>query len=520
MSKNIGRVVRPDQATGNHYPAEIDRCSISDMLTTPAVCSDIQSQCNYCSKLALTTLLLLFLASCGGGSGGSGSADSSIDDESIVTATGDADPLISESDAAECGVPQLNAWVDASMRDYYLFYDQVPDVNLADFDSPESLIRALRVLPFDSFSSVSNTTTSVAFFDEGAGFGVGFFWRFDEERKARIIYVHDEAPSAKAGLRRSDIVVAVGGIPWGELSSAALAEITGTRDAPLEARWDLISGESGEAYSVNMTVAEYNINTVLATNLITHPEYSGVIGYLAFNNFIENSEEELQDAFAQFKANAITDLVLDLRYNRGGRTRIARMLAALIASPGTDDQLLIEYLYNDKYQDRNFARFFEPQANGLGLSRVIILTTGSTASSSEIVINSLKPYIEVVSIGTTTVGKPYISAGRDFCGKRISALEAEGFNASGVSVSGGIPADCYAVDDQTRDFGRASGSTEGMLRSAANYIVFGTCDAAPVLAKNVDTAAALSNSIKSDQPILSDMMQPVLAEDSSSAADQ
>jgi len=518
----MGRVAGPGQATFNHCPSETDRCSMGNILTTPSASlirpmhNAIQRSC----KLALTSLFLMFLASCGGGSGGSGSADSSIDDESIVTATGDADPLISESDAAECGVPQLNAWVDASMRDYYLFYDQVPEVDLTEFDSPESLIRALRVLPFDNFSSVSNTTTSVAFFDEGVGFGVGFFWRFDEQRNARIIFVQDDAPSARAGLRRSDIIVAVGGIPWADLSSAGLAEITGTRDAPLEARWDLISGESGEAYSVNMTVAEYNINTVLASDVITHPQYPGLIGYLAFSSFIENSEDELQSAFAAFKAQGITDLVLDLRYNSGGRTRIARILAALIASPATDDQLLIQYQYNDKYQNRNFARFFESQANGLGLSRVIILTTGSTASSSEIVINSLKPYIEVVSVGTTTVGKPYISAGRDFCQKRISALEAEGFNAAGVSVSGGIAADCHAVDDQTRDFGRDSGSVEGMLRSAADYIVFGTCDSAPVLAKSNDTAAAVSSSIKNAEPILNDMMQTVLAEDSQSPADR
>jgi len=463
-------------------------------------------------RQALTAVACVLLVSCGGGGSG-GSGIELGEDDPVAPFTEDSNPLVSEvieEEFDECGVPQLNAWVDASMKDYYLFYDQVPNVNLADFDSPESLIRTLRVQPFDDFSSVTDTNNSVAFFDEGVGFGVGFFWRFDDEGVPRIIFVQDDAPAARAGIRRADIIVAVGGIPWQELDSATFTELTGTRDEPLEARWDMISGLSGEPFSVNMTAAEHNLNTVLHTELLTHPEYDGLLGYLAFSSFIESSEQELQAAFADFRAEGVTDLVLDLRYNGGGRTRIARMLAALIASPGTDDELLIQYQYNDKYQNQNFARFFEPEANGLGLSRVVVLTTGGTASSSEIVINSLRPYIEVVTVGSTTTGKPYISSGRDFCSKRINALEAEGFNAAGVSVFGGIPADCAASDDQTRDFGLASGEIEGMLRAGADYLVFGACESA-LLAKGNDSAGVFSAKAPT---LLNDMMQPLPAEDS------
>jgi len=466
-------------------------------------------------KQVLTAAICVLLVSCGGGgSGGSGI----LEEEDVPVnplsdnIADDLGPLIAEVD--ECSVPQLNAWVDASMKDYYLFYDQVPEVNLADFDSPESLIRELRFQPVDTFSNVSDTTTSVAFFDEGVGFGVGFLWRFDENDQPRIISVQDDSPSGRAGILRGDIIAAIGGVPWQELDNATFFEIVGTDDAPLEARWDMISGINGEPYSVNMTSAEYNINTVLHTDLLTHPEYDGLIGYLAFSSFIESSEQELQTAFAGFQADGVTDLVLDLRYNGGGRTRIARMLASLIASPGTDDQLLIQYEFNDKYENQNFARFFEPEANGLGLSRVVVLTSGATASSSEIVINSLRPYIDVVTVGTTTVGKPFISSGRDFCDKRINALEAEGFNAAGVSVFGGIPADCFAGDDLTRDFGLGldAGGLEGMLRAGADYFVFGRCDSAPVVqAKGSNSAALVSGKAT---PILNDRMQAVPAEDS------
>ena len=237
-----------------------------------------RNQCNHNSgyKLLLSALVCVLLVSCGGGSGGGASLFG--DDESVTSSTGDTTQLVSEVDNGVCGVPQLNAWVDASMNDYYLFYDQVPELDLADFDSPESLVRALRVQPFDNFSNVTNTTSSVAFFDEGVSFGVGFFWRFDENDEPRIIYVQDEAPAGIAGLRRGDIIVAVGGRSWLGLTAASLAEVAGTRDAPLEARWDMISGETGEAYSVNMTSAEYNINTVLHTDLLSHPQYDDLIG--------------------------------------------------------------------------------------------------------------------------------------------------------------------------------------------------------------------------------------------------
>lgn len=168
-----------------------------------------------------------------------------------------------------------------------------------------------------------------------------------------------------------------------------------------------------------------------------------------------------------------------MRYNGGGRTRIARKLASLIASPATDGELLIEYRLNDKYSEFNFERIFEPEANALGLQSVVFITSGSTASSSEIVINSLKPYINVRTVGTTTVGKSYISAPRDFCGKRMNALEGEGFNANGVSVYGGIAADCYAQDDTSVDWGIVGDNPEPMLLAAADSIVFGTCNAAP-----------------------------------------
>ena len=135
------------------------------------------------------------------------------------------------------------------MRDFYLFADQVPLVNLDDFDSPESLIRELRFQPIDSFSSVTTTATSVAFFDEGVNFGIGFIWRFDANGVPRILYIQDDAPSAAAGMQRGDAIISVDGEDWATLSFSRFQELTGTREEPREARFELISASTCLLYT-------------------------------------------------------------------------------------------------------------------------------------------------------------------------------------------------------------------------------------------------------------------------------
>ena len=140
------------------------------------------------------------------------------------------------------------------------------------------------------------------------------------------------------------------------------------------------------------------------------------IGYLVYNGFINEYDEELNTAFGTFKSGGVTDLVLDLRYNPGGSVNTAILLSSMIYDTKTKD-VFLKARYNDKYQkileerDTDLRRFFADKTgkgaalNTLHLKRVYILTTSGTASASELVINGLAPYIEVVQIGETTRGK-------------------------------------------------------------------------------------------------------------------
>ncbi|UJH67670.1 S41 family peptidase [Allomuricauda sp. SCSIO 65647] len=137
------------------------------------------------------------------------------------------------------------------------------------------------------------------------------------------------------------------------------------------------------------------------------------IGYLMYNGFTRDFNDELNSAFGQFVADGVTDLVLDLRYNPGGSVNSSRLLASMVYGTNTNE-LYIRQRWNDKIQSQLSSEqlndYFANSVNGsalntLNLNRVFVLTTGSSASASELVINGLDPYVEITQIGETTRGK-------------------------------------------------------------------------------------------------------------------
>ena len=138
------------------------------------------------------------------------------------------------------------------------------------------------------------------------------------------------------------------------------------------------------------------------------------IGYLMYNGFTNEFDEQLNDAVGELKAAGITDLILDLRYNSGGSVNSSRLLSSMIYSTNTN-LLYLRQRWNDKIQtafgDEDLEDRFASTTNegtplnALNLNRIFIITTNSTASASELVINGLDPYIDVIKIGTTTRGK-------------------------------------------------------------------------------------------------------------------
>ncbi len=156
---------------------------------------------------------------------------------------------------------------------------------------------------------------------------------------------------------------------------------------------------------------------ILLTEVFENWEGTGRnVGYLMYNRFLNEFDRQLNDAFGFLKSRGVTDLVLDLRYNPGGSVNTSRLLSSMIYGTRTDE-VYTEQRWNDKIQeaftsDDPYAlkSYFASSVSGaalntLELSQVYVLTTGSTASASELVINGLRPYIDVVLVGGTTRGK-------------------------------------------------------------------------------------------------------------------
>ncbi|MDD3003893.1 S41 family peptidase [Flavobacterium sp.] len=166
--------------------------------------------------------------------------------------------------------------------------------------------------------------------------------------------------------------------------------------------------------SVELTKTELTENPIFLTKVIETNNQK--VGYLMYNGFTANYDLELNDAFGTLKAAGVTDLVLDLRYNGGGSVLTATRLASMITGQ-FNEQLFAKQQWNSKIQAyfeennpsqlvNNFTnKIGNTEINSLNLSKVYILTTGGTASASELVINGLKPYIQVIQIGTKTIGK-------------------------------------------------------------------------------------------------------------------
>lgn len=175
--------------------------------------------------------------------------------------------------------------------------------------------------------------------------------------------------------------------------------------------------------TVNLTAVEYVENPIFNTQILQVEGEN--VGYLMYNGFVGDFDAALNDAFGTFLANNVQHLVLDFRYNPGGSVNSSALLGSLVTGQ-FNNQVYAKLNFNDIQQNNNVDYSFvndvnDAALNSLNLNKVYVLATGSSASASEMVINSLNAYIDVVVIGTTTTGKSQAS---------ITLYDAPNFNKS------------------------------------------------------------------------------------------
>jgi C-terminal processing protease CtpA/Prc len=333
----------------------------------------------------------------------------------------------------------INNFVWKAMNSWYNWQTNVP--NLADTKDDNSDNYAAYLngysTPQDLFNSllydVGNTDRFSWFIDDYVeqqkqfqGISLSFGFRLqgvsinaNGDVILYVRYVSNNSPAFDAGIKRGDIINAINGIVLNETNYnntvSKLSNETVTLSFVTES-----NGVLTAAGDKTITATEVSDNPVYLNKVFNN--INGLkVGYLVYNGFRSSYNDELNAAFGDLKAAGINELILDLRLNGGGSVETSTYLASMINGAATSSDKFAELKFNNKHTNENSTYSFqdtqkdydatgaktgEETINRLSsIDRLYVLTSGSTASASEMIINGLKPYMPVKVIGTTTYGK-------------------------------------------------------------------------------------------------------------------
>jgi carboxyl-terminal processing protease len=258
-----------------------------------------------------------------------------------------------------------------------------------------------------------------------------------------VTAVYPNSPADKAGMKRSDRIYKINGRTIGDnydgdrdFINTAFSGTNITLDGV-----KYLNGLSGPAYTTSLVKAVYKSSPVFASKVFTADTKK--IGYLAYARFseLDNSKADFDAAFANFSANGVTDLIIDLRYNGGGYVATAQYLINQIVPSSANGKVMFSESYNNlmqsgqatilknqpfldangkvQYQNGKMISYADLDYSIAGNTQrfvkagpldnilsVVFIVSGSTASASELVINSLKPHVNVKLVGTKSYGKP------------------------------------------------------------------------------------------------------------------
>jgi carboxyl-terminal processing protease len=328
---------------------------------------------------------------------------------------------------------EVNSWIYDNMKTWYFWNDKLP--GSPDFTpKPQSFFQSI-LYKYDAtlrpdgdrFSwlqesadelkaSLSGETTS-----PGLEFKLIRYASGGDDLFGIVTYAIKGSPAEKAGFKRGDFFTQVNGQKL-TISNYNALLYTGTTPKVFT---------MGELDADKKVVSSATTRTVATTVIQANPVYFDTIyvkgdkrvGYLVYHQFIPgpngtNSntyDQELEKVFANFKSKNVNELVIDFRYNRGGYVSSATQIASLIGKGTSDKDVFyykeynstvtsdLEKQYGKDYFHDNFLN--KTQNLGGNLNRVYFLTSTSTASASELVINGLKPFMPLFLIGGKTTGK-------------------------------------------------------------------------------------------------------------------
>lgn len=434
-----------------------------------------------------------------------------------------------------------NHWLRSWSNRTYLWYNEITDQNPANFTDRLEFFKTLKTetitasgTPKDQFHFTINTAEYQQSVSSGtsADYGARFaLISSSVPREVRVAYTQTNSPatSAPANLLRGTKILEIDGVDVVNGGTQADIDVLNAGLFPSSTgethTFTVLDIGSTTPRTFDMTSAVVLTNPVSVIKTLTMADNTKV-GYIHFSTFsISSAEEQMFDAISTLRADNVTELVLDLRYNGGGFLAIASEIGYMIAGPTrTSGKVFDALTFNDKYPNTNpiTGRALSPTpffsttrgfslAEGqalpnLNLSRVYILSTARTCSASEAVINSLRGIdVEVILIGTRTCGKPFGFYATDNCGETYFTIQFKGTNDKGFgeytdgftpldaqSAIGELITGCEIGDDFSRPLGDEN---EDMLGAALGYIENGSCPAPMIAQRSFGTDKRTQNDV-------------------------
>lgn len=394
----------------------------------------------------------------------------------------------SSRDVLVCSVPAQKLAVAELMQEWYLFNDDPEQqqayaaLDVDAFATPEALLESLLFRPerFDrNFSFLTTAEADQQFFGEGQFVGFGFGSKFADapfDTDLRLTQVIAGSPAAQSGFARGQQLLAIDGRSIAEITAAeGLSAALGPNDVGVARTFSLMRSD-GTAFEASIAKALVTIDPVVTVATL---DAGGLrVGYVDFRTFVSTADAELEQAFATFEAEGVAAIVVDLRYNGGGLVTTAELLADLIGGFLADGSTLSQTLHNSAKQNLDTVTLFQRRANSLSLlQQIVFITTPSSASASELVINALEPHTVVRLVGAPTFGKPVGQAALRYCnGERLlRAVTFETVNSLGEGgYYDGLLVDCPETDDLEHALGDPA---ELSLAGALSLIETGSCAA-------------------------------------------
>lgn len=507
-----------------------------------------------CSGVALVAAIAM-LTGCGGSSGNS--AVMPVPTSPPVSSGPTWEPSVYESQStyvAKCETPRVGTdpftgnaypdtqgsaleeklWLRSWTNDTYLWYDEVPDNDpenysvLAYFNQLKTIELTPSGTSKDNFHFSQDTADYNELAQSGVSSGYGFDWEFvanTAPRELIVRFTEPQSPAALANVPRGASLIAVNGVDFVNDNTQSGVDALNAALFPANAgtetnfEFELIDGST---LVIDITSADITVTPV--QNVSVLETENGKTGYFQFNTFIRTAQDGLIDAFDLFVDENVTELVIDLRYNGGGLLALASQVSYMVAGPSQTNNAIFETTrFNDKSTTTNpvtgqaiqATPFYSNEIDynagvltntllpNLSLTRVYVITTGSTCSASEAVINALRGIdVEVVQIGSTTCGKPYGFYPTDNCGETYFSIQFQGVNNKGFGdyADGFIPTDvpnfdfelpgCEVEDDFTAALGNPE---EGMLAAALEYSNTGSCPEVTPTKGSANTLASKEN---------------------------